>query len=148
MEVRSIQYDTHEYRQELELRNQLLRLPLGLDVYTEDLPAERDQLHYGLFDGEALVGCAIAIIKSSQHAKIRQMAVDNTRQSQGLGRQLLTAVEEDLRERGVSSLELAARREAVGFYEKLGYLSVGEEFVEVGIPHRHMEKLLRATRHA
>lgn len=142
MEFRRIQYDSPEYREELELRNRLLRLPLGLDVYNEDLPAERAQLHYGLFDGEILVGCAIAILKSGQHAKIRQMAVDNERQSKGLGRQLLTAVEEDLREKGVQSLELAARAEAVGFYEKLGYHTVGNEFVEVGIPHRQMEKSL------
>ncbi|WP_425398173.1 GNAT family N-acetyltransferase [Aeoliella sp.] len=142
MEVRPIQYDTPEYRQELELRNQLLRLPLGLDVYTEDLPAERDQLHFGLFDGQWLVACAIAILKDDQRAKIRQMAVDTTFQSQGLGRKLLTAVEDDLRGRGVESLELAARVEAVGFYERLGYRTVGEQFVEVGIPHRHMEKSL------
>lgn len=142
MEVRPIQYDTPEYHQELELRNQLLRLPLGLDVYTEDLPAERDQLHYGLFDGQSLVACAIAILKDDQRAKIRQMAVDTTFQSQGLGRKLLTAVEDDLRGRGFESLELAARVEAVGFYERLGYRTVGEQFVEVGIPHRHMEKSL------
>ncbi|MCO6047766.1 GNAT family N-acetyltransferase [Aeoliella sp. ICT_H6.2] len=142
MQVRTIQYDTSEYRQELELRNRLLRVPLGLDIYAEDLPAEREQLHYGLFDGELLVGCAIAILKSDQHAKIRQMAVDTGLQAQGLGRQLLTAAEDDLRQRGIQWLELAARIEAVGFYEKLGYQTVGDEFVEVGIPHRHMEKAL------
>lgn len=29
---------------------------------------------------------------------------------------------------------------AVGFYEKAGYTCQGEAFLEVGIPHRYMEK--------
>ncbi|MBS1564192.1 MAG: GNAT family N-acetyltransferase, partial [Bacteroidetes bacterium] len=31
---------------------------------------------------------------------------------------------------------------AVGFYEKLGYVAVGEEFLEVTLPHFVMEKKL------
>ena len=33
---------------------------------------------------------------------------------------------------------------AVGFYEKLGYASVGREFMEVGLPHIRMEKHIQA----
>jgi predicted GNAT family N-acyltransferase len=35
-----------------------------------------------------------------------------------------------------------ARDVAVGFYERLGYQSVGEPFVEIGLPHQTMEKEL------
>ena len=35
---------------------------------------------------------------------------------------------------------------AVGFYEKLGYASVGHEFMEVGIPHLRMEKSIKPSR--
>ncbi|MEO8175011.1 MAG: GNAT family N-acetyltransferase [Sediminibacterium sp.] len=35
-----------------------------------------------------------------------------------------------------------ARESAVGFYEKHGYKVVGDEFVEVTIPHFIMEKEL------
>ncbi|MEJ7682070.1 MAG: GNAT family N-acetyltransferase [Segetibacter sp.] len=35
-----------------------------------------------------------------------------------------------------------ARKSAVGFYEKLGYKIVGDEFLELNIPHYIMEKQL------
>jgi predicted GNAT family N-acyltransferase len=35
-----------------------------------------------------------------------------------------------------------ARKTAVGFYEKLGYKRIGNEFLEVTIPHYAMEKAL------
>jgi predicted GNAT family N-acyltransferase len=35
-----------------------------------------------------------------------------------------------------------ARSNAVGFYEKVGYRTIGEQFMEVTIPHFIMEKKL------
>jgi predicted GNAT family N-acyltransferase len=35
-----------------------------------------------------------------------------------------------------------ARKTAMGFYEKLGYEKIGDEFTEVTIPHYKMEKRL------
>ncbi|WP_442485179.1 GNAT family N-acetyltransferase [Aeoliella sp. SH292] len=142
MSFRQIQHDSPEYQAELALRHRVLRVPLGLDLFVEDLSAERDQWHYGWYVGDQLAACAIAIVKSPTHAKIRQMAVGPEYQGQGLGRRLLTAVEGDLQERGIATVELAARLEALGFYEKLGYHAVGEQFVEVGIPHQEMRKTL------
>lgn len=142
MQVRRIQYGSADYRAALELRNRLLRVPLGLDVYQEDLEAERGQWHYVLADGDELAGCVSVVPMDKEHAKIRQMAIDATRQRSGCGRKLLEQVELDLRAEGTRSVALAARREAVGFYERLGYRAVGEEFQEVGIPHVQMEKTI------
>jgi len=37
---------------------------------------------------------------------------------------------------------LNARKTAVGFYEKLGYEKIGEEFPEINIPHYKMRKIM------
>ena len=142
MSFRQIQHDSPEYHAELALRHRVLRLPLGLDLFVEDLSTERDQWHYGWFLGDELAACSIALLKSPTHVKIRQMAVSPEHQYQGLGRRLLTAVEGELKERGIATVELAARLEALGFYEKQGYHAVGERFVEVGVPHQEMQKTL------
>ena len=42
-------------------------------------------------------------------------------------------------------MTLHAREAAVPFYERLGYLSEGEPFDEVGLPHRAMRKRLVET---
>ena len=54
----------------------------------------------------------------------------------------MTQLEAALAARGFVSLSLHARSIAVGFYEKLGYETVGDEFIEVSIPHRKMAKRL------
>lgn len=143
MKVRPIDYDSPEYREELALRNRMLRIPLGLDVFDEDLEVERGQWHFGLFDGGVLVGCAVAVPRDEHHSvQIRQMAINSESQRAGRGRKLLESVEQMLIDRGVRHVVLHARVEAVGFYQKLGYTAVGERFVEVGIPHQQMEKHL------
>jgi predicted GNAT family N-acyltransferase len=144
MQVRSIQYDSPEYQHELQLRNRLLRIPLGLDVFDEDLAAERGQWHFGLFRNGHLLGCVVAAPLDDGAVRIRQMAVESEQQRTGCGRMLLDAVERELANRGMQRVTLHARIEAVGFYAKLGYTPMGEEFVEVGIPHRAMEKSLDA----
>ena len=147
MEIRSIEFGSPEYEQSLALRNHVLRCPLGLDVYAEDLALERDQWHFVLEDNGTIVGCVLAVPKSKGHAKLRQMAIAAERQRQGLGRQLLTNVELHLALRGIRTVELAARQQAIEFYLRLDYQRVGEEFIEVGIPHCQMVKTLARRPH-
>ena len=87
-----------------------------------------------------MVACVLVRRLESGRVKVRQMAVEPERQRSGIGRGLIERVEKLLAGEGVEEVELNARDVAVGFYEKLGYARVGEEFVEVGIPHRKMVK--------
>ena len=71
------------------------------------------------------------------------MAVRGEHQGKGYGRRVIHDLEEYLALQGVVHLDLHARLTAVGFYTKLGYAKVGQEFMEVGIPHVGMEKYIR-----
>lgn len=143
MTVRQIQYGSGEYLEECELRQRVLRAPIGLNLYNESLDAEKDQFHFGLFDDLGnVVACVIAVEKSSTEAKIRQMAVAPEQQGRGCGRTLLESVESILSARGMTNLSMHARKTAVGFYEALGYVTYGEDFIEVGLPHVAMRKRL------
>jgi predicted GNAT family N-acyltransferase len=46
------------------------------------------------------------------------------------------------RDRGFKIVRMHARTNAIGFYEKVGYKVLGEQFEEVTIPHFVMEKKL------
>lgn len=134
-------YDSVQYRSACELRNRVLRLPLGLDLYQEDLAAEAMQSHFGLYDeGGHLLACVSVIPISAREARIRQMAVQPELQGKGYGRSLMQRLENHLIEQGVTRLELHARVTAIGFYASLGYVSVGQRYAEVGIPHQSMVK--------
>jgi len=148
MEFRHLAFDSAEYRDACALRNKVLRKPLGLELLEKDLAGEANQLHYGLYawadvTQPTLVACVIAAPEVGQRIRLRQMAVDPQVQGQGRGRELITEVEQDLTQRGFREIYFHARVPAVGFYQKLGYATVGEEFSELGIAHVQMHKQLR-----
>lgn len=60
----------------------------------------------------------------------------------GLGKIIIKALEDIAKEKGVSRVKLHGQTQAEGFYEKLGYQSSSDVFMEEGIPHVLMVKEL------
>ncbi|MFJ8628495.1 GNAT family N-acetyltransferase [Kitasatospora sp. NPDC093550] len=60
----------------------------------------------------------------------------------GLGAEIVRAIEAAGVERGGSEMELHAQVQALGFYERLGYVAEGPEYEDAGIPHRTMTRAL------
>ncbi len=135
-----IAFNSPEYRLACSLRNEVLRLPLGLSLYDEDLELESEYWHFGVFESEALLGCVVVVPLGAGGARLKQMAIAEAVRGKGLGRRLYEALEARLIAMGVSELRLHARETALGFYERLGFESEGETFLEVSIPHVAMRK--------
>ncbi len=140
MEFLEIPYGSPDYRAALELRHEILRRPLGLDLYAEDLAVEEQEWHFGCKDQGQLIATVTLRPDGPTRARLRQMAVATSYQSRGIGRRLIEQAEPIVRTRGVSEISLHARCEAQGFYTRLGYERVGEEFMEVGVRHVEMRK--------
>jgi predicted GNAT family N-acyltransferase len=140
MKFVEIEHGSSLYVAELELRNQLLRIPLGLDIYDDDPSGEADCRHFGILSGDRLVGCLVAVPLETGDVQLRQIAVLEELHGQGIGRFMMLKVEGILREAGINRLVLNSRTTVEDFYLKLGYEPVGKVFVEVGIPHQRMEK--------
>lgn len=143
MIVKKVTFGSQEHWQAIQLRNEFLRKPIGFP-FLEDFPAEeKDWTHYVIMDDEQqIIGCLVAIQKNKTTTRLRQMAVHEKYQHQGVGRQLLKFVEKNLQQEGIVSIIIHARKEAAGFYAKAGYELQGEEFLEVSIPHLVMIKKL------
>jgi len=143
LQCRRVAFASAEYQQTLQLRETVLRLPLGLTLSAADLQAEDAQWHFALFDaGGALLACVLAVPVSPGVFKLRQMAVRTELQRKGLGIQLMQEVEARLQAEGARSIILHARVSAAPFYQRLGYVTEGEDFEEVTIAHRRMCKVL------
>ena len=134
-----IEFGSEPYRQELLLRDAILRKPIGLKL-PERMDDEAACRHFGLIRDGELLACLIAVPLEPGTVRIRQMAVQSGLQGTGLGRRLMLESEAILKSDGVREFILHARATAIGFYEKLGYRPVGNRFTEVGIPHVLMEK--------
>ncbi len=143
MVTKEIKYNSAEYANELELRAEILRKPLGRKLVDTDTYGEENQLHFGVFNEDQLVACIVVKpIVDGVRAKFRQMAVAASAQGQGVGRKLMRDTETLLKQRGYKHIEMSARKTAIGFYEKLGYKSVGGIYLELGIEHIAMQKII------
>lgn len=137
-----IEHDSPEYQQMVSLREAVLRKPLGLGFDQQELEQERRNILIGAFEDDRILGCCMLIEENASTLRLRQMAVYNERQRKGLGRALMNFAENLARDRGYKWLSMHARCNAVGFYEKMGYGVVSDEFTEITIPHVVMEKQL------
>ena len=142
MGLKQIDHGTREYEQMVALRYQILRQPLGLGFTEEELQAEKDNILIAAFDDDNMLGCCMLTSINNQTLKIRQMAVQNNLQGKGIGASLMSFVENLARDKGYRNLVMHARDTAIGFYEKFGYKVLGEQFIEVGLPHHLMAKSL------
>ncbi len=73
---------------------------------------------------------------------IGRMAVLAPWRGKGVGGALLRRAVGAAREHGFAAVELAAQTHAVGFYRRFGFNAYGPEFMDAGIPHRHMRLAL------
>lgn len=128
------------YQQILDLRDRILRKPLGHSVYNDDLSDEPNQVILAGIADEKVIACCILKAIAPGTMKLRQMAVEQGLQGKGIGNQILKAAEIYATQNGINRIELHARKYALPFYEKAGYTKEGTEFTEVGIPHFAMKK--------
>ncbi|MBI3130479.1 MAG: GNAT family N-acetyltransferase [Acidobacteria bacterium] len=142
MELRWIPFGSPEYREVVELRRRVLRIPLGLDFTPEQLAGEGQDLHLTATEDGNLSGCLMLSDHGGGVVQMRQVCVEPNQQGTGVGAALVRESEAEARRRGYRRMMLHARDIAVGFYERLGYERVGEPFVEVSIPHQEMAKAL------
>lgn len=145
MPLKIIEHNSEDYKKMVELRDTILRKPLGLSFSEEELAAEKNDILIGCFEEEKIEACCLLTAVEPGVARLRQMAVLSGFQGKGIGRAMMLFAENVARDRGFEKIMMHARENAIGFYKKLHYREVGEPFLELGIPHLKMEKDLMHT---
>lgn len=140
--VSSVTIASPEYKEVWQLREDVLRKPLGMSLANEELSMDNDDTIFIASHNGKVIGCLMLHSISDTVMKFRQMAVSYDWQGKGIGRLLMTAAEEDIAARGYTTIMLHARQIVSDFYEKLGYDITSSAFTEVGIPHVIMKKMI------
>jgi predicted GNAT family N-acyltransferase len=102
--------------------------------------------HFAAFEPDStIVGVASLLRESSEDEpycwRLRGMAVDEARQQSGIGGAIISGVVDFVARNGGGLLWCNARLSAVGFYQRFGFVEVGEVFEEPIIgPHIQMER--------
>src|SRR5438045_9591264 len=85
MPIKQIDHGTKEYRQMVNLRNDILRKPLGLALKKEELEKEKEDILIGAFEEDKMLGCCLLTKVDNENIRLRQMAVQNNLQDKGIG---------------------------------------------------------------
>lgn len=75
-------------------------------------------------------------------AKAERVCVLREHRRKGVGEALMLAFEKAATERGYEQVLLGAQLQAIPFYESLGYVVEGEEYLDARIRHRWMRRRL------
>ena len=121
----------------LEIRRVVFIVGQNVPEHEERDGKDDDAIHLIAFHDGKPVGTA-RILLSDGAGKIGRVAVLNEMRGRGLGKTIMLAALEELRGEGASKAKLAAQTHALGFYEALGFVAEGPEFLDAGILHRDM----------
>ncbi len=91
-------------------------------------------IHFLAYEGDFAVGTARLLADGC----IGRVSVLKDWRGIHIGEQLLMAAVQEAERLGLKEQILTAQVHAAGFYERLGFIAVSDEFLEAGIPHIEM----------
>ena len=93
--------------------------------------------------GERIIACLRIYGKEAGVVQIGRVAVIESLRGSGIGRMMMRqAISHVTENSSDEKIYLEAQTYAIGFYEKLGFKVISDEFLDEGIPHKGMELLI------
>ncbi|MEO8442767.1 MAG: GNAT family N-acetyltransferase [Betaproteobacteria bacterium] len=127
-------------------REELRAIRIDVFVREQHVP---EALEWDAIDEECLhvlartaAGDAIGTGRLLPDGHIGRMAVLAQWRGRGVGARLLAELIAAATERGYAEVELSAQTHAIGFYRRCGFEVVSGEYLDAGIPHRSMRRVL------
>jgi predicted GNAT family N-acyltransferase len=131
-----------EWKAVRRLRERVFVREQGTTLAEEFDEHDAGAVHAAAVAGGAVVGTGRMYTLPSGETRIGRMAVDQTMRREGIGGLVLAFLEERAALGGAASVTLHAQTYVRAFYERHGYSTCGEPFMEVGIEHVKMVKRL------
>ena len=98
---------------------------------------EADAIHY-LFFVEGVAAGTARWRETTKGIKLERFATLSSHRNKGLGAILLQDIMDDILPGG-KNIYLNSQLKAIPFYERYGFVKIGEQFTEAGIEHFEME---------
>ncbi|HZR99479.1 MAG TPA: GNAT family N-acetyltransferase [Chloroflexota bacterium] len=102
---------------------------------------DRDAFHVLTWLGDRPVGTG-RLVTEGDTGRIGRMAVLPAARGAGVGSAVLRALLAEAERRGLRSVHLAAQLHARPFYARFGFVAGGPHFLDAGIWHQRMERMV------
>ncbi|MGH2856058.1 MAG: GNAT family N-acetyltransferase [Solirubrobacteraceae bacterium] len=133
--------DDGELQAALALRHDVFCVEQGVPVHEELDGRDREGVHLVAVSGDRLLAtCRLLFIGPT--VQFSRLAVRRDARRQGIATALLALADTETRAGGARRLVLHAQTYARGLYDAAGYQPRGRVFLEAGIEHVAMEKVL------
>ena len=100
------------------------------------------KLHMVVKDGEKVIGTARVLFLPASQAKIERIAILKPFRRKGIGRRIISFLNEELKNKQVEQVVLHAQYPVAAFYRSCGFVESGSPFREAGIKHIKMQRRL------
>ena len=130
------------YKDALKIRHDVFVTEQGVSIEDEIDDLEDQTIHVVLYVEHDPIATARVYDFGAGTYKVQRVAVQKKMRKQGYGAVLMTEVEKKISELGGRKITLGAQNTAIPFYERNAYIIEGAEFMDAGIPHHTMTKLI------
>ena len=134
-----IEYGSDEHAEAIALRKEVLYKARGISPTDYNEEDSHIQIA-GFYNNNIIATCSL--VPDEDHCRMRYVAIKSDIQGSGIGSKMLAFFEEQAQAKEFKSIYCHARDTAINFYKKNGYLTEGEIFEQVTIPHIKMRKKL------
>lgn len=112
------------------------KVPIEIEFDDND----SDALHFLLRTDDGQPAGTARLRYADGRAKIERVAIRKSHRGQGLGTLLMEAIIAQIRnDARAARAALGAQVHAIPFYESLGFIVTGDEYLDANIPHKDME---------
>jgi len=125
-----------------EIRRAVFIDEQGVTTAQEFDGLDDEAVHFVAYRDEEPVGTAGLRFPEAGVAKVERVAVREHARGEGVGQRLVRTLEAEARDQECATVVLHAQTTVEEFYEKLGYETVSDVFVEDGIEHVKMRQSL------
>ncbi len=117
-----------EWEMYYDLRFRILRAPFGKERGSEKNEGDADAKHLAYFENEKMLGVARVDKLENAIFQVRFVAVEIHTQGKGIGKKIMQACEEYVKENNGAKIILHARDYALPFYKNQSYITVGASY--------------------
>lgn len=131
-----------EYQDAIGIRRIVFVEEQDVPLHLELDEFDQDAVHFIAYDGETAFGAGRIREIDNHLGKVERVCILPSYRGKSYGNLMMQCMEEYAISKKFHKIKLHAQSHALAFYEKRNYIITSPEFLDAGIPHRAMEKVL------